>query len=245
LSRLLHHDLSLVAGQPFEDLVHAKDRPLVRDAMLGSERTEHLEANIERPDGELVTLALSVTDLRSDPLVQGFVVSGTDITDLKTTQQALRHMADHDGLTGLLSRRALLAKLDHFVDDGYQHEIVLLFCDLDGFKAVNDRIGHAAGDQVLIEVARRLERALRPQDLVGRLGGDEFVVVLPRADRSTQDEITTRIKSSLAEPIFAGDELVEVGVSIGSASTGDHPTAGRLLTTADDAMYEVKRARHS
>ena len=245
LSRLLHHDLALVAGQPFEDLVHARDRPLVRDAMLGSERTERLEANLERPNGELVTLDLSITDLCSDRLVEGFIVSGTDITDLKTTQQALRHMADHDGLTGLLSRRALLAKLDHFVDDGFQHEIIVLFCDLDGFKAVNDRIGHAAGDQVLIEVARRLERALRPQDLVGRLGGDEFVVVLPRADRATQDEITARIKMSLAEPIFAGDEIVEVGVSIGSAATGDHPTASRLLTTADDAMYEVKRARRS
>lgn len=243
LSRLLHHDLAIVAGDHFEDLVHAQDRPLVRDAMLGSERTERLEAKLERPDGELVTLDLSITDLRNDPLVNGYVVSGTDITDLKTTQQALRHMADHDGLTGLLSRRAMLAKLDQVVDDGYQHEIVVLFCDLDGFKAVNDRIGHAAGDQVLVEVARRLERALRPQDLVGRLGGDEFVVVLPRADHATRDEIADRIRASLSEPIFAGDEIIEVGVSIGSAATGDHPTATSLLATADDAMYEVKRAR--
>lgn len=245
MSRLLHHDVALVAGDPFEDLVHAQDRPLVRDAMLGSERTERLEANLERPNGDLVTMDLSITDLRSDPLVNGYVVSGTDITDLKTTQQALRHMADHDGLTGLLSRRALLARLDHVVDDGYQHEIVVLFCDLDGFKTVNDRIGHAAGDQVLVEVARRLERALRPQDLVGRLGGDEFVVVLPRADSATRDQISQRIRSSLAEPILAGDQLVEIGVSIGSAATGDHPTATRLLATADDAMYEVKRSRRS
>jgi len=245
LSRLLHHDIAIVAGHPFEDLVHAKDRHLVRDALARSGRTESLEVNLERPDGELVTLDLSITDLRNDPLVKGYVVSGTDITDLKTTQQALRHMADHDGLTGLLSRRALLAKLDYVVDDGYQHEIAVLFCDLDGFKQVNDRIGHAAGDQVLIEVARRLERALRPQDLVGRLGGDEFVVVLPRADEATRKEIAARIVSTLSEPIFAGDQLVEVGVSIGIASTGDHPTATRLLATADDAMYEVKRARRS
>jgi diguanylate cyclase (GGDEF)-like protein/PAS domain S-box-containing protein len=245
LSRLLHHDIALVAGDAFEDLVHAKDRPLVRDALARSGRTETVEANLERPNGELVTLDLSITDLRNDPLVNGYVVSGTDITDLKTTQQALRHMADHDGLTGLLSRRALLAKLDHVVDDGYQHEIVVLFCDLDGFKQVNDRIGHAAGDQVLIEVARRLERALRPQDLVGRLGGDEFVVVLPRADEPTRREIADRITRTLSEPIFAGDQLVEVGVSIGTATTGDQPTVTQLLATADDAMYEVKRARRS
>jgi len=244
LSRLLHHDIALVAGYPFEDLVHAKDRPLARDALARSGRTQTLEANLERPDGELVTLDLSITDLRNDPLVNGYVVSGTDITNLKTTQRALRHMADHDALTGLLSRRALLAKLDGVVGDGFQHEIAVLFCDLDGFKQVNDRIGHAAGDQVLVEVARRLERALRPQDLVGRLGGDEFVVVLPRADDPTREEIVERITRSLAEPIAAGDELVELGVSIGSATTGDHPTASRLLATADDAMYEVKRARH-
>jgi diguanylate cyclase (GGDEF)-like protein/PAS domain S-box-containing protein len=243
MSRLLHHDITLVTGFPFEDLVHASDRPLVRDAMLRSLRTERLEASLERPDGQLVTLDLSITDLRDDPLVNGYVISGTDITDLKTTQRALRHMADHDGLTGLLSRRALLAKIDHIVDDGYQHEIAVLFCDLDGFKQVNDRIGHAAGDQVLIEVARRIERALRPGDLVGRLGGDEFVVVLPRADDATTSSISEAIRAALAAPIYAGDELVEVGVSIGAAATGDHPTASRLLATADDAMYEVKRSR--
>ncbi|MDW3220836.1 MAG: sensor domain-containing diguanylate cyclase [Acidimicrobiales bacterium] len=242
LSRMLHHDLALVAGEPFEMLVEANDRALVRGAMLRSERTERLEARMIRPDGELVTVDLSITDLRNDPLVAAYVVSATDITDLKTTQQALRHMADHDGLTGLLSRRALLAKLDDFVDDGFQNEIVVLFCDLDGFKAVNDRIGHAAGDQVLVEVARRLERSLRPGDLVGRLGGDEFVVVLPRADEAIRDEVSDRIRAALSESIFAGDQLVEVGVSIGSAMTGDHPTAARLLATADDAMYEVKRS---
>ena len=74
------------------------------------------------------------------------------------------------------------------------------------------------------------------------MGGDEFVVVLPRADSAVRDEITDRIRTMLAEPIFVGDEIIEVGVSIGSAATGDHPTATRLLSTADDAMYEVKRA---
>ncbi len=242
LSRLLHHDLALLSGTPFENLIHSSDRALVRDAMRRSHCTDRLEAQLLRTDGSIVTMDLSITDLCNDPLVNGYVISGTDITDLKTTQQALRHMADHDALTGLFSRRALLAKLDHVVDDGYQHEIVVLFCDLNGFKQVNDRIGHAAGDQVLVEVARRLERALRPSDLVGRLGGDEFVVILPRADEFIRDEISDRIRTSLAEPIFAGDELIEVGVSIGSATTGDYPTAARLLATADDAMYKVKRS---
>ena len=129
------------------------------------------------------------------------------------------------------------------MDDSHQHEIVVLFCDLDGFKQVNDRIGHAAGDQVLVEIARRLERAVGPDDLLGRLGGDEFVVVLPRADQTIADEVRRRIRSLLTEPIMAGDEVIGVDVSIGAATTGDHPTAARLLSTADDAMFAVKRSR--
>ncbi len=243
LSRLLHHDLACIAGKPLAELISAADRPRFRDALAGGGETTRLELLFDRPDGSTLTLDVSITDLRRDPLVGGFVISGTDITDLKMTQQALRHMADHDALTGLLSRRALLTRLDAVVDQGFQHEIVVLFCDLDGFKQVNDRIGHAAGDQVLVEIARRLERALRPGDLVGRLGGDEFVVILPRADQAVCDEVAERIRALLTEPILAGDELVEVDVSIGAAATGDHPTAARLLATADDAMYAVKQTR--
>lgn len=244
LSRLLHHDLSCIAGRPMTDLVNPADRRRLRDALTTEgDGTSRLELLFDRPDGSTLTLDISITDLRRDPLVAGFVVSGTDITDLKMTQQALRHMADHDALTDLLSRRALLSRLDTIMEDGYQHEIVVLFCDLDGFKQVNDRIGHAAGDQVLVEVARRLERALRPGDLVGRLGGDEFVVVLPQADQATCDGVAERIRALLTAPILAGDELVEVDVSIGAATTGDYPTATRLLATADDAMYAVKQSR--
>ena len=119
----------------------------------------------------------------------------------------------------------------------------VFFIDLDGFKAVNDRIGHAAGDQVLVEVARRLERSIRPGDLVGRLGGDEFVVVLPRSSQQEAEHVSADIRNALIEPIFAADQVIEVDVSIGCATTGDSPTAARLLATADDAMYAVKRNR--
>ncbi len=244
LTRLLQHDLAIVKGHEFAALVHPGDRATYREAISGMEEAARVELRFDRPDGTVVHLDVSITDLRADPLVGGYVLSGTDITDLKTTQQALRHMADHDALTGLMSRRALLSQLDAVVSDGYQHEIVVLFCDLDGFKAVNDRVGHAAGDQVLIEVARRIERSIRPGDLVGRLGGDEFVVVLQRANSDIAAEISSRIRAALCEPIIAADEVVEVDVSIGSATTGDHPTANRLLATADDAMYAVKKVRH-
>ena len=202
-----------------------------------------IEVRAVNAEGHTIYLDANITDLRTDEIQYGYTLSATDVTDLKNTQRALRHMADHDALTGLLNRRALLSQLDTIVDDGFQHEIVILFCDLDGFKAVNDRIGHAAGDQVLVEVARRLERSVRPGDLVGRLGGDEFVIVLPRTDAGEAAAIAGAIRSSLTEPIVAADEVVEVDVSIGSAATGDSPTAARLLATADDAMYAVKRSR--
>ncbi len=247
LTRLLHHDLDIVKGHDFASLVHPGDRARYRDAIAELEGSNRLSLRFDRPDGSVVHLDISLTDLRADPLIGGYALSGTDITDLKTTQQALRYMADHDALTGLMSRRALLGQLESVVDDGYQHEIVVLFCDLDGFKAVNDRIGHAAGDQVLVEVARRLERSIRPGDLVGRLGGDEFVVVLPQANAEIAIEISGRIREALTAPFIAADEVIEVDVSIGSATTGDHPTASRLLATADDAMYAVKniRQRHA
>ena len=194
-------------------------------------------------DGGHAHLEINLADLRNDGLIRGFTLSATDVTDLKTTQQALRHMADHDPLTGLLNRRSLLSELDRLVEGGYDDETVILFCDLDRFKAVNDRVGHAAGDAVLVEVARRLERSIRPGDFIGRLGGDEFVVVLPHCSQQEAERTATAIRASLIEPIVATDRVIELDVSIGSATSGDSPTTARLLATADDAMYEVKRTR--
>lgn len=143
----------------------------------------------------------------------------------------------------LLSRRAFLTRLDRMAREGFDHEIVVLFCDLDGFKPVNDRFGHASGDEVLIEVARRVERAVRPDDLVGRLGGDEFVVALPRAGMMLAEDIATRIRTALTEPIIVDDEIIEIDVSIGTSVTTDQSTAVQFLAAADDAMYAVKRSR--
>lgn len=243
LSRVLGWDAADVVGRPFEDLIAPDDRIELREALRSRAINARIELRALDTEGDIVHLDANIADLRDDEVQDGYTISANDVTDLKTTQRALRHMAEHDALTGLLNRRALLAELDDIVGDGYQHEIVILFCDLDGFKPINDRFGHAAGDQVLIEVARRLERCVRPGDLVGRLGGDEFVVVLPRMDPGQAGQVQASIREALTDPIVAADQVVEVDVSIGCATTGDSPTAARLLAAADDAMYAVKKTR--
>lgn len=242
-TRVLGTDSGDIVGQAFSDLLDVDDQPLFHNTLATMGAMARIEARANRADGSQVFLEIRLADLRNDAVVRSYTISATDITDLKNTQRALRHMADHDALTGLLSRRSLLAQLDRLVGDGYQHETVILFCDLDGFKAINDRIGHAAGDQALVEIARRLERSIRPGDLVGRLGGDEFVVVLPRSSTEEAERVSADIRKALTEPILASDEVIEIDVSIGCATSGDSPTAARLLATADDAMYAVKRNR--
>lgn len=245
VARTLGIDSAHLIGRPFDDVLVPADQAHFRDTLATMGDTAHFAARAERMDGTTVHLDLQVADLRDDALQQGYTLCATDVSDLENTQRALRHMADHDALTGLLSRRALLTRLDSMVQDGYQHEIVMLFCDLDGFKPINDRLGHAAGDHVLIEVARRLERSVRPGDLLGRLGGDEFVVVLPKSTTDDAHHVSASIRAEVTRPIATADRMVEVDVSIGVATSGTAPTVARLLAAADDAMYAVKETRSS
>src|SRR5262249_38349207 len=119
---------------------------------------------------------------------------------------------------------------------------VILFCDLNGFKPVNDRLGHAAGDQLLIEVARRMETSVRQSDVVARFGGDEFVALLKDAQPADVDGILDRVSAGLSQPVPLPSESVTVGASIGTAisTPGEEPEG--LLKRADLAMYRAKRS---
>ena len=172
-----------------------------------------------------------------------------DISQRKVAENLALHRAEHDALTGLKSRAFIEASLDQRVDVARHSDgnVTLMFVDLDGFKAVNDRWGHAAGDAVLIEAAQRL-RALfrRNNDIVGRLGGDELVVVLEglRATdaivRALAHELIQNFKAPFELP---GGQLVNVGASVGVASYPQHATdAGTLIRAADAAMYAVKQS---
>lgn len=164
---------------------------------------------------------------------------------LAEERETFRHQALHDPLTNLPNRVLLHDRLQQAINSARRQGrlIALLLLDLDQFKSVNDVFGHECGDQVLQQVARRLESALRSSDTVARLGGDEFAIVLPdAADRPSAVATATKIVSTLGEKIELGDRAVTVGGSVGVAYYPDHGTdSDSLLAAADLAMYRAKR----
>jgi diguanylate cyclase (GGDEF)-like protein len=169
------------------------------------------------------------------------------LLELHHSERNNRQMAHHDLLTGLPNRALNLKLFSELLDGpwpaaGSPASKLTVFClDLDGFKGVNDRLGHAAGDAVLVAVAKRLRACVRDGDFVCRLGGDEFVVLLPNVTDEEAAVIARRIIARISEP-FEFDPTARVGVSIGLASAPrDGITADELLSAADRAMYEAKR----
>jgi diguanylate cyclase (GGDEF)-like protein/PAS domain S-box-containing protein len=178
------------------------------------------------------------------------VVVLTDITDLRQREQRALHDALHDRLTGLANRAAFERRLaDELAWREPEQRLGILFCDLNGFKDVNDTLGHAAGDALLRSVADRLHSVVRTSDPVFRLGGDEFVILLPRlgaeADRVI-DELRRRLVAVFDAPFTVGETAARVGVAVGTAVCPAHgTTAEKLLGHADMAMYVHKRATKS
>jgi diguanylate cyclase (GGDEF)-like protein/PAS domain S-box-containing protein len=190
-----------------------------------------------------IWVELSVNPLGAN-LLQGLV---NDITERKRAEAAAQELATRDAVTGLLNRRGFDAALTKLLGSlrNQPRQLAVLQVDLDFFKAVNDTHGHEAGDQVLREVARVLERCVRRSDVVGRTGGDEFVVLLPGIEGAQKaEEIASNIIVGLSRPIVVGDEqFAHIGASIGISVTGaEREPAAALLRRADIAMYAAKQA---
>ncbi len=189
----------------------------------------------------------TVHNLLGDPLVEGLVIEQRDVTERLQHQEALAHAASHDDLTGLPNRSRLLDRLaDDLSEAAPGAGVAVLFLDLDRFKSVNDTHGHAAGDQVLVALSKRLRAGLRPHDHLARISGDEFCAILTEVrDEAEVDGVVGRLSAMCDLPVGLDDGTrVEVGVSIGVALafSSDHgPDA--LLARADDDMYADKRAR--
>ena len=167
---------------------------------------------------------------------------GAVVDELRRSREALAHQAYHDPLTGLANRARFRERLRRAVDGERPERVVALMVDLDDYKTVNDRLGHAAGDRLLQIVAERLLNATRGCDTVARLGGDEFAVLLENVvDPNDAAIVAERILAALATPFEIGGTLVRVGASVGAARHGGRRDGGEsLLHEADAAMYSAK-----
>jgi diguanylate cyclase (GGDEF)-like protein/PAS domain S-box-containing protein len=180
---------------------------------------------------------------RIDGRVVGRVWSFRDVTDRSRLVKELAHQAFHDSLTGLANRALLRDRLEHALARSRRSAatVGVLFCDLDGFKMVNDTLGHDAGDVLLVEVARRFEHNLRDGDTAARLGGDEFAIVIEETARVDMGVLAQRLLDALGEPFMVKGREVFVRASIGLADTSqDLLDADELLRRADIAMYAAK-----
>ena len=156
----------------------------------------------------------------------------------------MRHRAEHDALTRLLNRSTLDARLESAVAEEHE-DLLVMFLDLDRFKAVNDTFGHDAGDTVLLAVAERLRNAVRPSDDVGRYGGDEFVAVCRGVSAEAESSLVQRIAALLEPPVVWDGGTWIPRMSIGLARWQPGDCAASLLKRADAAMYEAKVGRRN
>lgn len=202
------------------------------------------EAQFRRKDGRIIWCSINARfthDQAGD--VIGIEGISRDVTELKNLETQLRHLARHDSLTGLVNRMVLMEHAHHALARARRNgtPVGLLFLDLDGFKEINDGLGHHVGDAVLVAVAERIRRQLRETDVAARLGGDEFVVLLDGDPDEGAVAVARRIIEALRQPFTIEDNILHLSTSIGIALFPDHgDNAEGLLRRADEAMYLAK-----
>ena len=238
-----------LVGQPVEVLLPEQYRRAHvghRERYLREPTARAMGAGLElfgrRKDGTEFPVDISLSGLET---AEGLVSMAfiRDVTSRKETEDALTYQAMHDALTGLPNRALLVDRLDQALQRARRTGSMLgvLFLDVDHFKVVNDGRGHAAGDQLLVALARRLTSVVRPSDTVARFGGDEFVVMCE--DLSGEDEavrLSERVIGCIEEPLELEGLELSVTVSLGVAVAGSEATAESLLRDADTAMYRAK-----
>ncbi len=202
------------------------------------------EVQATHSDGSEVWFGVRATNMSNDPTVAGMVINLRDITDRKRAERALNHRAFHDPLTGLANRSLFHDRLEHSLDLTGRRalDVAVVYLDLDGFKTVNDSLGHEAGDRLLREVATRLTSAVRTADTVARLGGDEFAILIEDSlhVRDEAETVAERVLQSLTAPFAFDVQQVVLSASIGIALGDVSCTASSMLRDADVAMYKAK-----
>jgi diguanylate cyclase (GGDEF)-like protein/PAS domain S-box-containing protein len=248
IRRVLGIEPEAIVGKSGGVIVHPGDVPLVEEFFREVRNTGASHAPVifrsVHADGGVRWIEGTASDLRHDPDVGGIVINGRDVTERVEAEDRLAHLARHDPLTGLPNRAALLDDLARAMARGERAEtsVAVLFVDLDGFKIVNDSLGHAAGDEVLVAVADRIRTMLRGGDLLARLGGDEFTVVVEGLESAAEPvALAERLIAAMRQPFEIAGRRHVVNASIGVAISrpGDRDASG-ILGQADLAMYRAK-----
>ena len=250
IERVLGYSADELIGTRFERLLQPGEEGrlphVLADPTAHAAGTEALACSLRHRDGEVRQFEVLYTDLLDDENVHGVVLNSRDVSERKAFEEQLAHQAFHDPVTNLANRALFVEQVRHAVPRARREggRLAVMFMDLDDFKTINDSLGHAAGDAVLLEIAKRLDGSIRPSDTAARFGGDEFAVLLEDVG-SAQDAADTaeRILESLAAPLRLDGKELFVGCSLGiSIAEGDTVTgADELIRNADAAMYIAKR----
>jgi diguanylate cyclase (GGDEF)-like protein/PAS domain S-box-containing protein len=251
LCMMLGYTVEELRGRDVLDLVYPDDVPtaeqLYAEVLGGKLDRSRLENRLVCKDGTTVRVTATVSPVRDEDGQPAYALTGVhDVTDRYTLEERLRFQAEHDPLTGLPNRNLFFARLaDLFVNAGPRGRLGLCYLDLDGFKRINDSLGHDVGDRLLIQVAKKLTACMTPLGhLVARMGGDEFAILMrDPPDTAAVTAVAEQVLNSLAAGVIIDGHLLTTSTSIGVV---DRPTAGtdsaELMKIADVTLYWAKSA---
>ena len=242
---MLGYEPEELEGTQLAEWLHPDDAPVLSSLAAGAGAGGPArELRLRHRDGSLRTCEARATSLLGDDLWNGIVVNIWDVSERKALEERLRHQAFHDGLTGLANRALFGDRLEHALVRGAraQRPVTVFLIDLDDFKSVNDSLGHAAGDRLLGEIARRIGETMRAADTIARLGGDEFAVIVDDSGSEEDDRrAAERILAAVAQPVELEGRVFPVTASVGVARSVPGQTgAEQLVRDADLAMYAAK-----
>ncbi|HYM15257.1 MAG TPA: EAL domain-containing protein [Dehalococcoidia bacterium] len=248
IEHVLGHDSEALVGTRLALLMHPDDiapvATFLEQLPAPGTTPSPVEARLRHRDGTWHAVEIVGTDQRRDPAVRGLVLNIRDISERMALETQLRYQAFHDPLTRLANRTRFSERLEHALQRSRRSKALLavLFIDLDNFKSVNDGLGHAAGDRLLVEIGRRIRDCLREHDTAARFGGDEFAILAEGVTGADDARaVARRIFDGLEVPFDLGGRELFVRASIGVAlNSGGDEDVGRMMRNADVAMYAAK-----
>lgn len=234
-------------GTRLDERLHPDERERflarVLDGVLTEGSVIH-DFRLRHSDGLWRMFEGAMVDLLDDPAVGGLVLTARDVSDRRALEDQLMRQAFHDTLTGLANRALLADRVTHALERSVRSgaDVAVLFLDVDDFKTINDGLGHEAGDEMLVQMAARLQQCTRGSDTAARLGGDEFAIVLEETEGMEGAALfAERVLEAVAAPLTVAGARINPRASIGISFGTSGLTAGELLRNADVAMYQAKR----